>query len=154
MTAALPQEMAGSAAAPSRDIDGTPTALKLHSFFCSLWPLSPITPRHSKVQLIFLLPEGWEKKNTWWQTTDFCFVFCLCVTFLEDESSLSPQRSQCDSSDRHLHTQYQKYQKEMLIKILLSSAEALYLCFWRPFVCYHCSVFSAVVKTGIKTTQN
>lgn len=100
------------------------------------------------------LTRGLGNKNL--ATDNWCL---LCVLSLHHilrrwEFTVTTKRSQCDSSDRHLHTQYQKYQKEMVIKILLSSAEALHLGFWRPFACYPCSISFSVVKTGIKATQN
>lgn len=78
----------------------------------------------------------------------------LHLVLVRSEFTVTIERSQCDSTGRDLHRQYQKYQKAMLIKILLSSAEVIHLCFWKPSVCYHCSIPFTVVEVGIKVTHN
>lgn len=85
------------------------------------------------------------------------FLLC-CVSFYilcsYDQSSLLPQRDLSVIQQSDLHRQYQKYKKETLIKILLSLAEVIHLCFWKPSVHYHCSIPFTAVKAGIKVTQN
>lgn len=134
----------------SGHVGSIPARQKLHSFFCFLWPVLPTPPWHGKGGLIFLLPESWEKKP---------LIFALpCVSLhlvlIRSQFTVAIPRSQCDSTDRDLHRRYPKYQKEMLIKILLSSAEVTRLCFWKPSACYRCSIPFTVVKAGIKVIQN
>lgn len=142
--------------APSRGHVGSiPDGQKLYSCFCFLWPVLPTPPWHGRVGLIFLLQESWEKNP---DTKQLIFAL-LCLSFhlvlLRSQFTvISSTRSQCDSTDRDLHRQYQKYQKEMLIKIFLSSAEVIRLCFWKPAARYHCSMPFTMVKAGRKVTQN
>lgn len=58
----------------------------------------------------------------------------LCVLLMRSEFIVTIVRSQHDSSHRHLHRRHQKYQKEMLIKILLREVEVTHLSCLNFFV--------------------
>lgn len=115
-------------------------------------PSSPTMTQQSRAYLS--LAREPEKKPVTKQLIFALLSLSLHLVLVRSEFTVTIERSQCDSTGRDLHRQYQKYQKAMLIKILLSSAEVIHLCFWKPSVCCHCSIPFTVVEVGIKVTQN
>lgn len=118
--------------APPRGYVGSvPAGQPLHSSVCFLGPFLSTHRDTAEWGLSFSHQTVGKKPPDTKQLIFASLSLSLHLVLIRSEFTVTIERSQCDSTDRDLHRQYQKYHKAMLIKILLSSAEVIHLCFWK-----------------------
>lgn len=96
------------------------------------------------------LPVSYQRagEKSWYYITDFCFAVSLFASCAHMIRVHCRRRELSVWFNRQIYTDSTRKIKNLLIKILLSSAEGIHLLFWKASACDGCSLPFTMVKRG------